>query len=65
MPVIESRVNGLKINIPADARGVVHRFATKGGNELVFNARSLKQATGGAPAPNKPVTIESEAPDLT
>jgi hypothetical protein len=65
MPVIQSRVNGLKINIPADARGVVSRFETKGGNELVFDARSLKQVTGGAQASSKPVTIASEAPDLT
>ena len=37
MPEVISRVNGLRINIPIDARGVIHRFAIGGGgNELVF-----------------------------
>jgi hypothetical protein len=36
MPQVQSRVNGLIVNIPADARNVVGRFATKGGNELIF-----------------------------
>lgn len=38
MSLITSRRNGLKIAIPSDARGIVHRFAIAGGgNELVFD----------------------------
>lgn len=36
MPTVQSRTNGLIINIPAQARGVLGRFATRGDNELVF-----------------------------
>lgn len=36
MPSIQSRVNGLIITIPAQARGLLGRFATKGENDLVF-----------------------------
>ena len=35
---VQSARNGLIIGIPTDARGVIHRFATKGDNELVFVA---------------------------
>lgn len=60
MPQVRSRVNGLIINIPADARGIIGRYATQGGNELIFDKRSLN----GAPKPSeKPVTIESLNPD--
>jgi hypothetical protein len=64
MPVVQSRVNGIKINIPADARNIVHRFATKGGNELIFNAKSLKDAgVKSRTQAQDSVVIESEAPD--
>lgn len=36
MPTIQSRVNGLIVTIPAQAKGLLGRFATKGENELVF-----------------------------
>ncbi len=42
MPVVRSRYNGLYINVPADAAGVMGRFATAGGNELVFDQKSIK-----------------------
>lgn len=43
MPFITSRVNGLKIAIPNDARNVIHRFAISGGgNELVFEPPTRK-----------------------
>lgn len=61
MPEIRSRVNGLRINIPADAAGIIPRFATKGGNDLVFEKGSV-----GRPTPkgkDKTVRIKSEAPD--
>lgn len=37
---VTSRVNGLKIAIPADARGVVSRFASQGDNRLTFQPGS-------------------------
>lgn len=40
---VQSRVNGLLINIPTDARGIIGRFASQGGNELVFAPISDKQ----------------------
>lgn len=55
MPSIQSSRNGLKINIPADARGVIGRFATKGDNELIFNKSSL----GGRTADTSVSHIES------
>lgn len=43
MTQVVSRVNGLKIAIPADARNIVHRFAIAGGgNELVFEPITRK-----------------------
>lgn len=37
MPHVMSRRNGLRVGIPVDARGVIHRFAIGGGgNELIF-----------------------------
>lgn len=42
MPQVESRRNGIIVNIPADARNVIGRFATKGDNELVFDQASVK-----------------------
>lgn len=55
MPSIQSSRNGLKINIPADARGVIGRFATKGDNELIFDKASL----GGRRVDNSVSHIES------
>lgn len=52
MAQIKSRVNGLTIGIPADARGVVSRFATAGGNELVFEKPA--QAAAAARGKGKP-----------
>lgn len=40
MRSVQSRVNGLQVAIPPDAIGVIGRFATKGGNELVFEQES-------------------------
>lgn len=34
--LVQSRANGLVIAVPPDARGVVGRFNTQGGNELIF-----------------------------
>lgn len=56
---IQSRVNGLKIAVPNDARGVVGFFRTRGDNENVFRQDKM-------PKPGKQpdvVTIESEVPD--
>lgn len=39
---VQSRVNGLLINIPTDARNITGRFASQGGNELVFAPLSEK-----------------------
>ena len=58
MPSIKSRVNGLIINIPADARGVVGRFKTQGGNELIFN-----QNVATPREQEVSLKVESEAPD--
>lgn len=54
---VQSRVNGLKINIPTDARGVIGRFASQGGNELVFAALTEKQKT----VDTEPVKIDTSA----
>lgn len=40
MPTIKSRVNGLQIEVPADAAGVVRRFGTPGDNELIFDKQA-------------------------
>ena len=56
MPQVKSAVNGLIINIPADAAGVVRRFASDGDNELIFDKSSLagnSKAAGKASAPVK------------
>lgn len=59
MPQVRSRVNGLVINIPADAAGVVGRFGTKNGNDLVFEKpkQPIRMAKDTA------MSIESELPD--
>lgn len=59
MSQVRSRRNGLILNIPADARGVVSRFATQGGNELIFDQ---PRNTRAAPE-DKPLRVESMAPD--
>lgn len=54
MPHVKSRRNGLRIGIPVDARGVIHRFAISGGgNELVFDsigreAKAKSKKAGGS-----------------
>jgi len=54
MPQVKSAVNGLIINIPADAAGVVRRFASDGDNELIFDKSSLSgKQTAKASAPVK------------
>ena len=58
MPVVQSRVNGIKINIPADAAGVVGRYASKGDNELIFEKPRTK-----APKDEEPTVVESIEPD--
>lgn len=58
MAQVKSRFNGLIVNIPSDARGIVGRFQTQGGNELIFEQDARKRA-----APEEPVKIESQAPD--
>lgn len=61
MPNIQSRVNGLIVNIPAQARGLLGRFATRGDNELVFvKPKGVVPADAKSGENNtKPVTIES------
>lgn len=60
MPHIRSRVNGLRIDIPNDARGVIHRFAIGGGgNELVFEPITRKAFEQSAAASKAPVGIGS------
>lgn len=62
MASIRSRVNGLRITIPNDARGIVHRFAIMGGgNELVFDAMSKKVHEESTKADSKPVDMGSPA----
>jgi hypothetical protein len=56
MPSVQSRINGLIIDVPADARGVLRRFTSKGDNELVFaGIKGLK-----ANEPEEKLVIESE-----
>jgi hypothetical protein len=59
MPVVKSRFNGLQVNIPQDARGVVGRFFSQGGNELIFDQRASRAKI----EPEAPLKVESEAPD--
>lgn len=56
MPQVVSRVNGLKITIPNDARNVVHRFAIGGGgNELIFEPMKRSDFNKSAQEEAKPV----------
>ena len=60
MPQVISRVNGLKINIPADARNIVHRFAISGGgNELVFEPLTRKTFDASKQDDQNPMAIGS------
>lgn len=59
MPNVKSRTNGLIIGIPADAAGVVGRFATKGDNELVFENPRPKQARPTAFVDETPAEFKS------
>lgn len=62
MPHIRSRRNGLKITIPNDARGVIHRFAIAGGgNELVFEPVKKSDYEASTKSDEKPVTMGGEA----
>ena len=63
MPQVRSRVNGLIINIPADAAGVINRFKTDGDNELIFERDSLVNAKVTKKA--APMKVESEAKGRT
>lgn len=64
MPQVISRVNGLKINIPADARNIVHRFAIGGGgNELVFEPLTRKTFDTSKQADQNPMAIGSVTTD--
>lgn len=58
MPFVTSRVNGLKIAIPADARNIVHRFAIGGGgNELVFEPIKRADFERSQAAENRPLAM--------
>lgn len=53
---IQSRVNGLIIAVPSNARGVLSRYSTAGDNEMTF-------VTGRRPSiqtEDKPMVVESE-----
>lgn len=52
---ITSRVNGIKIAVPPNARGVLRRFNTKGDNELVFESGATPRTDFGES--KKPVKI--------
>lgn len=58
MSQVISRVNGLKIAIPADARNVVHRFAIAGGgNELIFEPQTRKAFNQSKGAESQPLGL--------
>ena len=58
MTQIRSRVNGLIIKIPSDARGVIHRFAIGGGgNELVFEPIKKSDYAKSLKADDKPIAM--------
>lgn len=70
MTQVVSRVNGLKIAIPADARNIVHRFAIAGGgNELVFEPITRKTFDQSKGSEKNPMGLgtggESESPEVT
>lgn len=57
MPSIKSRVNGLIVAIPPDAGRVVNRFATQGGNELIFEQQRNQRFRGD----DEPVRVGGKA----
>lgn len=66
MAFVTSRVNGLKIAIPNDARNVVHRFAVAGGgNELVFDPIKRSDFDKSKAYDTKPLGLGSAATDDT
>lgn len=69
MSQVRSRVNGLIITIPTDARGVIHRFAIGGGgNELVFEPIKKNDYNQSIKMDAKPVAMggpsEEEDPEV-
>lgn len=65
MAQVQSRVNGLIIPVPAGARGVIHRFASKGDNELVFVTPNTKSLRAAARNDDGPMHIETDQTDPT
>lgn len=64
MTQVVSRVNGLKIAIPADARNVIHRFAIAGGgNELVFEPITRKTFDSSKKGDADPLDIMGQGSD--
>lgn len=65
MPQVQSAVNGLVINIPAQAKGLLGRFATQGDNRLVFvSQRGVVPADApGGVNTKKALTIDPVAAD--
>ena len=59
MPQVMSKVNGLIINIPADAKGVINRFKSEGDNELIFDRAGFSDSAKSA-VKSASVKIESE-----
>lgn len=61
MPTIQSRVNGLTIAVPPQAKGILGRFATSGANELVFvKPKGVRPADArGGENSSAPVVVES------
>jgi len=53
---VKSARNGLILNVPTDARGVIGRFATKGDNELVFENPTNRKP----PKDDKPVKLVTD-----
>ena len=63
-PNIQSRVNGLVITVPPQARGMIGRFATRGENELVFvKPKGVKPADAKGGANSSKAVIESTTLD--
>lgn len=75
MPMVQSKVNGLRIFIPAVAKGIIGRFATQNGNELVFvkptaknsqaeNEERLTRDPSPADQPLPPAQVPQDAPSI-
>jgi hypothetical protein len=63
-PNIQSRINGLVITVPPQARGMLGRFATRGENELVFvKPKGVKPADAKGGANSSKAVIESTTLD--